>query len=432
MKTLDTESAARLSAAAAAAQIRAGRLSATDLLEACIERIEARDDAVRAWEHLDLAGARAAARRLDAGPQHGVLHGVVVGIKDMIDTAGMPTRYGSPIYAAHQPQEDAACVRRLREAGAIVLGKTVTTEFAAYHAGKTRHPHDPRHTPGGSSSGSAAAVADFQAGIALGTQTSGSTIRPASFNGVLGYKPTFGRFDVAGIKPLAPSLDTLGFLARSFADFDLIGQAFGLAADVPRPARALRVGVCRTDRWLSAEVPMRDAFERTAAKLAAHGAQLSEVVLPSQFDQLHGAHQIVMCREAARAYTYERHAHGARLSAAFRQLLADGLSYAELDEQEAWRQVHACREYFRMVMRDVDVLLTPAAPGEAPSDPVFTGNPVFNRVWTLLGVPCVTFPVDRGAAQLPLGVQVVGPVGGDEALLACAAWMAGHTAVSIG
>jgi Asp-tRNA(Asn)/Glu-tRNA(Gln) amidotransferase A subunit family amidase len=428
MNRHETTNPALLSATAAAALIGEGRLSARDLLDACIERVLERDAAVGAWAHLDLDGARAAAARADSTAHRGPLHGLVLGIKDVIDTADMPTRYGSPIYAEHAPQRDAACVQRLRAAGAILLGKTVTTEFAAYHAGKTRHPLNPQHTPGGSSSGSAAAVADCHVGLALGTQTSGSTIRPASFNGVIGYKPTFGTFDMEGVKPLSPSLDTLGFFSREFADLALIRKALGASVQSVNLKRALRIGVCRTERWMSAEPQMREALERTAATLSEAGAQLGEVVLPRQFDMLHAAHQIVMCREASRVYAYERHAHGAQLSAEFRQLLADGLGYADRDEDEAWRQVHACREYFRMVMRDFDVLLTLAAPGEAPRDLRYTGNPMFNRVWTLLGVPCVTYPVGSGVLGLPLGVQVIGPAGGDDLLLECAAWMQAHAA----
>jgi Asp-tRNA(Asn)/Glu-tRNA(Gln) amidotransferase A subunit family amidase len=431
MKRSSMGNPAVLSASAAVALIADGNLSAAALLDACVERIDAREPTVGAWAHLDLAGARAAARKADRTAPLGPLHGIPIGVKDVVDTAGMPTTYGSPIYASHVPATDAACIRRLRQAGAIVLGKTVSTEFAAYHPGRTTHPFNPLHTPGGSSSGSAAAVADCHVGIALGTQTSGSIIRPASFNGVIGYKPTVGTFDYGGIKALAPSLDTLGLFVREFADLSLMREALGAGALACRVARAPRIGLCRTDRWLSAEPAMRDAVERTARALAAAGAVVDDAVLPQQFDTLQAAHQVVMSREASRGFARELSRHEAQLSSEFRQLLLEGASYTDEDEWSAWREVRACRDYFAMVMRDFDVLLTVAATGEAPRGLGYTGNPMFNRVWTLLGVPCVTYPVGRGGLGLPLGVQVIGPAAGDDLLIACAAWMYGHTGLPI-
>lgn len=418
-----------LSVSAAAGQIARGELRAETLLAACLERIGEREASVGAWAFLDAKNALAHARRLDRMSYRGPLHGIPVGIKDVIDTADMPTTYGSPIYAGHRPARDAACVRQLRQAGAILVGKTVSTEFAAYHPGRTTNPFNAAHSPGGSSSGSAAAVADVHVGLALGTQTAGSVIRPASFNGVIGYKPTLGVFDYQGVKALAPSIDTLGMFVREFSDLMLARQALGIggSAAMERVARAPRIALCRTDRWRAAQPEMHAAFERCAQRLAAAGAHVEEVVLPQQFDTLHGAHQIVMSREATRAFDDELREHASELSPEFLELLQAGSVSSADDERLAWQQVRACREYFAMVMRDFDVMLTPAATGEAPAGLSHTGSPVFNRVWTLLGVPCLTYPVGLGPSGLPLGVQVVGGPHTDERLIACAAWMCEHS-----
>ena len=422
-----TDTPSLLSASADAAMVAREELSVSELLESYIDRVQQRDDAVRAWAHLDLEAARKAAALADAATSHGPLHGVIVGVKDMIDTADMPTEYGSPIYKGHRPKKDAACVQRLREAGAIVLGKTVTTEFAAYHAGKTRNPLNPDHTPGGSSSGSAAAVADFQVGIALGTQTSGSTIRPASFNGVIGFKPTYGVIDTTGFQPLAPSLDTLGLFARDIADLFLVGPSLGLNVTPGALTKPLRIGVCRTKHWNDADLQIRSALEQTAAALTAFGANVRDVVLPRQFDELQTAHQIIMCSEATQVYVRERTEHYEELSLEFRQMIADGLSYSQEQIDQAFKQAKACREYFAMVMRDYDVLLTLPAPGEAPRGLKFTGLPVFNRVWTLLHVPCLTYPVAVSSNRLPLGVQLIGGHGDDQHFLRCAQWIGERT-----
>ncbi|WP_170935890.1 amidase [Pandoraea sp. PE-S2R-1] len=433
MKLPTNADPALLSISAAAASMADGSLDAETLLMACLARIGEREATVGAWAHLDIDRAIEHARRLDRMSRRGPLHGIPVGIKDVIDTGDMPTTYGSPIYARHRPAMDAACVRRLRNAGAIVLGKTVSTEFAAYHPGKTTHPFNAMHSPGGSSSGSAAAVADCHVGLTLGTQTAGSVIRPASFNGVIGYKPSVGAFDYGGVKPLAPSLDTLGMFVRDIDDLTLVQGVLGDAptagaVNEPRPPR---IALCRTDRWVAAQAPMREAVERCASSLAAAGAVIEEVVLPQQFDALHTAHQIIMSREAARGFSHEFAVHKPQLSVEFVEMLQAGLNYSDADEDAAWRQVLACRDYFSMVMRDFDAMLTVACAGEAPRGLAHTGSPVFNRIWTLLGLPCLTYPVGLGPMGLPLGVQVVGERGSDAALLACAAWMFEHTGVTL-
>ncbi|MBK5103147.1 MAG: amidase, partial [Burkholderiales bacterium] len=266
----------KLGAREAAQLIAAGGLGVAELVDACLARIEAREPEVRAWTYLDAEAVRAQARECDAKGPRPPLYGVPVGIKDIIDTADMPTAYGSPIYANHRPAADADCVTRIRAAGGIVLGKTVTTEFAFRHPyGQTRNPHDPEHTPGGSSSGSAAAVADFMVPLALGTQTGGSIIRPASYCGVYGYKPTFDAFSMRGVRPLAPGLDTLGHFARNIDDLALLASVLstGLPAEVPPWTGAPpRVGLAPVPDWESAEAETVNAVRSAAARLEAEGA----------------------------------------------------------------------------------------------------------------------------------------------------------------
>ena len=260
-----------LSATEAAAQIAAGKITAQALLRDCLERIDAREDTVQAWEFIDREAALAQACAADAAPGRGLLHGLPVGVKDLIDTCDMPTSYGSPIYAGHRPAWDAACVALTRAAGGIILGKTVTTEFAVMKPNKTRNPHNPGHTPGGSSSGSAAAVADCMVPLAFGTQTAGSIVRPASFCGVVGYKPTFGLISRVGVKALSDTLDTVGTLARTVPDAALFAAALTGRRELlveKLPALPLRVGICRTYEWKQAQPETVAAFETAAQRMA--------------------------------------------------------------------------------------------------------------------------------------------------------------------
>ena len=267
-----------LSACEAATRLAARDITAEAMARACLARIEERESTVRAWIHLDPDAVLAQARALDAGPVRGPLHGLPLGVKDIIDTADMPTGCGSPIYAAHRPRADAACVALAREAGALVLGKTVTTEFAWFFPGKTANPRDPSRTPGGSSSGSAAAVADQMVPFAFGTQTAGSVIRPASYCGVVGYKPTHGTVSRSGIKTLSESLDTLGVLARSAADAALLIGALSGRALLPAPlSRAPKIALCRTHEWPSAQPETVAALEHAAKSASTAGAQVGEL-----------------------------------------------------------------------------------------------------------------------------------------------------------
>lgn len=416
-----------LSAREAARRIAEGTLTAEALVRACLERIEAREATVRAWAFLDPDHALAQARARDRSRASGPLHGVPVGVKDVFDTADMPTAYGSPIYEGHRPAADAACVALLREAGAVVPGKTVTTEFAAFTPGPTRNPHHSGHTPGGSSSGSAAAVADRMVPLALGTQTAGSVIRPASFCGCVGYKPTYGWIPRTGVKLLAETLDTVGVFARDVPDAALLAAvltgrpALRLPeeAQPPRP----RIAVCRTPEWAHAQPGTQAAIEAAAEALRRAGAAVGEVEpLPEQ-DGLVDAQADIMAYEMARALAYERTQHEARLSPRLRELLQRGLAIAPETYDRALAHAARARAALHRLFGDYDALLVPAAPGEAPAGLEATGDPVFNRAWTLLHVPCLTVSAWWSPAGLPVGVQLVGRVGDDARLLAAARFL---------
>ena len=415
----------RLTASEAARRIAAGKLSSEELVAACLERIRKRDGEVQAWVHCDPDAALAQARAIDKAGSRGTLAGIPVGFKDVIDTADMPTAYNSAIYRGYRPRTDAACVALVRRAGGIILGKTVTTEFASRSPGPTRNPHNLAHSPGGSSSGSAAAVADFMVPLAFGTQTGGSTIRPASYCGIVGYKPSFGTINRAGLKPLAESLDTIGVMARSVEDCALLVHAVSgralpdFSSPLPQPPR---IGLHRTSRWKDASPEAQRALEEAASALAKHGARVRELNLPADFDRLYDEQKLIMNFEAARALAPEYLDHRDLLSAHMQKMIPEYAAMGREPYASAMRHVRECRTVFANVFSDVDVLLTPSAPGEAPEGIQETGSSVFNRNWTLLGVPCVTIPAGRGAKGLPLGVQFVGAYDDDERVLRCADW----------
>ncbi len=421
-------SPARLGANSAAAKIKAGELSSEALVQACLDRAADREPQIRAWSWLDADAALAQARACDraVGPK-GPLHGVPVGVKDVIDTADMPTAYGSAIYKGYHPRADAACVSLARAAGAVILGKTETAEFASIHPAATRNPLAPAHTPGGSSSGSAAAVADFMVPLALGTQTGGSTIRPAAFCGVVGYKPSFNRINRAGLKFSAESFDTIGLFARSVDDIALLAHVMSgqerLGDAELREVKAPRIGLCRTSRWSQASSQMREAIESAAQQMAAAGADVELVELVPDFEQLHEAHALIMQYEAARATAWEYRVHGDLLSPAFHRRMRAGLAIPYERYEGALRQAESGRQDFADVWGELDVLITPSAVDEAPLGLENTGDAVFNRIWTLLGVPCVHLPFGTGTAGLPLGLQVVGRRQDDVATLTCARWI---------
>jgi Asp-tRNA(Asn)/Glu-tRNA(Gln) amidotransferase A subunit family amidase len=412
-----------LSVREAAERIAAGRLTAEALVAAFLDRVAAREEVVGAWQHLDREQALATARRRDGEAPRGPLHGVPVAVKDLIDTVDMPTAYGSPIYRGHRPAADASCVALARAAGAVVLGKTVTTEFACFTPGKTANPHNPAHTPGGSSSGSAAAVAAGMAPLAFGTQTAGSVIRPAAYCGVIGYKPSFGLINRTGVKPLADSLDTIGVMARTVED-----AAFFVGVLTERPAlrrlpplpAAPRFGLYRTPMWDEAEAATAAALDAARAALERAGAEVAELAIALEHEGLNRAQEQIMGFEIARALAHERLEHSAELSPALAQLLDAGLAVGADAYDRAQAEAAAARDRLPAFFGNCDAVLVPAAPGEAPLGLGATGNPVFNRMWTLLGVPCVTLPAHRGESGLPIGVQLVGRIGDDARLMAAA------------
>jgi Asp-tRNA(Asn)/Glu-tRNA(Gln) amidotransferase A subunit family amidase len=414
-----------LSAAEAARRIARRELSSVSLVNTCLERIAARERDVQAWAFFDPELARSQARKLDRETPRSLLHGVPVAIKDVIDTCDMPTEYGSPIYRGHRPPWDAACVAQLRQAGCVILGKTVTTEFANNHPSRTRNPRKLTHTPGGSSSGSAAAVADQMVPLALGTQTGGSTIRPASYCGTVGHKPSFGSINRAGLKFVAESLDTIGIFARSAEDVGLAAHVLTgrPMPDLAAPPRPPHIGLCRTPRWQEADSAMRAAVEAAAAVAAKAGARVTDFEMPAGSERLFDEHTIVMQYEEARAFAWEYAHHRGEISDTLLPRVEEGLRCPRAAYDAARALARDCRRRFADRMREVDFLLTPGAAGEAPEGYATTGSSLFNRVWTLLGVPCVSIPHGTGPRGLPLGVQLVGAFDADMELLAWAGWM---------
>ena len=403
----------------ALAGLRDGGLTPQNLLDRCFARIQAREEAVGAWQTIDEPATRRIAGMNLVGP----LAGLPVGVKDIIDTADLPTGYGSQAFIGHRPGSDAACVAALRYAGAVVLGKTVSTEFASMHPGKTRNPHDLKHTPGGSSSGSAAAVADGMVPVALGTQTAGSVIRPGSFCGVVAYKGSYGWTDTAGIHPLAPSFDTLGFYARAVADIAPVRAALAKGARDRVTARKPMIGLCRTPQWGLAGPGTRRVVKSAFEKLRAAGATTFEVVCPPSWNDLVETHRRFMLREMPAIFEKIIAKHGAKISAGFKQQVEEGASISA-DEAAVLAQAIADRrgDFARMIGRG-EIWLTPAAPDEAPEGIERTGDPLFNRLWTLLGGPLMSIPAGKGAKGLPIGVQLVGAPGADDDLLDAAAWV---------
>ncbi len=420
-----------LGAAAAAREIAAGRTSSEAVVEACLARIARREETVRAWAFLDpgraLAEARARdAEKRDATQQNpGPLHGVPIGIKDIFDTADMPTGMGSPIYAGRRPGADAAAVALLRAAGAVILGKTVTAEFAGTHPGPTTNPHDPARTPGGSSQGSAAAVADRMIPAALGTQTGGSVLRPSSYCGIVGFKPTFGTFNRAGIKFAAESLDTIGLHARTLEDIALlrdvlIGAAPGGIAPLDEPPR---IGVCRTPAWHLAEPATVEALEAAEAAIRAAGAAVETLDLPPAFDPLSDARRTINDYERARAMAHEWRTDRDRLSPAMQRTVAAGFSIAWTDYRAAQARTAECRKRLDRLFAGCDALLAPAVNGEAPVGLAYAGDPAFQALWTMLHAPAITLPTHRGPNGMPVGLQLVARRGADDLLLSVAAWV---------
>ena len=411
-----------LSALDLARRIERGELPVAAVLGACADAIAAREAEIGAFAALDLAGAerqaKISAQTLAALP----LRGLPVGVKDIIETVDFATSYGSPIYAGHRPASDASIVSMIRRAGGIVIGKTVTTPFAYLDPGKTRNPRNPAHTPGGSSSGSAAAVAAGMVPIALGTQTGGSIIRPAAFCGVAGFKPSFRLLPTAGIKCFSWSLDTAGMFAASVADVAFAAAAISGRDLLVEEVAAVppRIALTRTQQWSDASDAMRTAVEAAARAAAAKGAQVRELELPAIFDEASQAFATIQSYEGWRAYAFEYDHHRDRLPPRLRDLL-DKAAAITPDAYDAARRVaKRARQTLNQLATDIDVLLTPSAATAAPKGLDFLGSPSFNRLWTLMGVPCINVPGLADADGMPLGVQIVGRFARDRTALAAA------------
>lgn len=400
--------------------ISAGSLRASDLVEISLAAIAAREPVVRAWEHVDAAGARALACTQDEGPVTAPLHGIPIGIKDVIDTADMPTAYGSNAYAGFRPAADASCVSILRAAGAVIIGKTMSTEFASVAPNRTTNPHNAEHTPGGSSSGSAAAVAAGMVKAALGTQTAGSVIRPAAYCGVVGYKPSFGLIDRTGVKTLAQSFDTIGTFTTSVRDAALLTSVLAGRSDLRQldPDHVPRIGIYQPPWAIHALPAQQSALAHVNAVLSRHGFDVAEVRPIEGFDGLLAAQQDVMDWDMVHALHYELHVLAGKIDPITRDALKGRRERMSARACDA-AQVHLVktRDALHAAMERFDILLVPPTHGEAPKGLSSTGSSDFNRGWTALGVPCLNIPVGKGPAGLPLGVQLIGKLHDDAAVL---------------
>ena len=432
-----------LSATDAARAVREGAIGAGQLAEACLARVREVDGQVQAWAHIDpehvLVQARARDADRSAGQPLGPLHGIPVGIKDIIDTGDLPTEDGSVLHAGRTPARDATVVAMLRAAGAVIMGKTVTTELATYTPGKTRNPHNPEHTPGGSSSGSAAAVASGMVPLAIGSQTNGSVIRPAAFCGVYGYKPTHGLIPRGGVLKLSRTLDHMGIFARTLEDIALAAeQLVGhdpldpdtrpraripfVATAGEEPPLPPMIAFVKGPAWQLAEEETKEAFAELVSVL---GDRVVEIELPESVSQAHDWHRTIMEAEMAANLDAEWEKGRARMSDALRAQLARGREIKALDYQRACARIPLINEGFEEIFDRCDAIVTPAAPGTAPGMES-TGDPAFCTLWTLCGMPALNLPLMRGGNGLPLGVQLVGRRDGDARLLRTARWLAGQ------
>lgn len=407
----------KLTVAKASIGIASGELTSEALVGACLERITERDQTIRAWCSIEPELAIASAVSRDNEARRSPLHGIPFGVKDIIETRILKTTYGNRRYNNHVAASDAQIVKDLETLGAVVLGKTVTTEFAYYSPGPTRNPNNPEHTPGGSSSGSAAAVADFQVPFAIGTQTAGSMIRPGSFNGIVALKPSFGMLPCQGVHTLSASLDTLGLFSRSIGDQRLLLTALAPHLRIENSREKPKIAVCKTAWWEEADQEMKSAFTDYTLALKEAGFECVNYDLSSIFHELAEAQLTIMALEASRALSEEYTDHCASLSKHTIDLIEKGLSVS-LD-REVWARNLTARAHYRLqsVFENFDAILTPSAKGAAPVGIENTGDPVFNRIWTLLGLPCITYPIKKNPRNLPLGVQLVAPFGQDHSLI---------------
>jgi Asp-tRNA(Asn)/Glu-tRNA(Gln) amidotransferase A subunit family amidase len=403
----------RLGAKEAARLIERGELNAQSLVASCLERIAAREPEVRAWAWLDEKQALSQLQSV-AGP----LHGVPVGVKDVFDTFDMPTQHGSRIYLGHRPRADSAPVALTRRAGGVILGKTVTAEFATFVPNVTRNPHDLSRTPGGSSSGSAAAVADFMVPLAFGTQTAGSVIRPGSYCGVVAYKPTYNTLPRAGVHPNADTLDTVGVYGRSVEDVAFFTAALTGRGELITSIERPRIAMCRTWEWEHVQPEMAACFEQTQKRL-----QAPELALPAAFKALRAAHASILRYEGARSLADEYRRFPELMDPALRKRCEEGYAIDGREYAAALLLAQRIRAQLAEAFGDYDVLLAPAATGEAPLGLSSTGDVAMNVVWTLLHTPAVSVPAGKSPNGMPLGLQAIGRIGDDARTLAAATWI---------
>lgn len=431
-----------MTAVQAVTAIREGDVTSEELVSACLDHIDETEETVQAWIYLDRDHALTQAKKADlarkSGFPMGPLHGVPVGIKDIFDTDDMPTEDGTVLHAGRRPMGDATVVAQLREAGAVIMGKTVTTELAVYGPGKTRNPRNPEHTPGGSSSGSAAAVAANMVPLAVGTQTNGSVIRPAAYCGVVGYKPSHGLVSRTRVLRQSPPLDTVGVFARTVEDAALLAETIMGYDDrdaAMRPAaRATLVKTAmseppvepdiafvKTPVWDQADEDTRGAFEELAEHL---GERITEVALSDTFDDVHEWHRRIMEADLAKNFRIDEEKGRDKITSVLCEMLDRGKAVSAIEYNTAVDQVLACNDILDEVFERYDAIITPATMGTAPQGLGSTGSPIFCTIWTYCGMPAVTLPLLEGSNGLPMGVQLVGPRGDDARLLRSARWLA--------
>lgn len=409
-----------LSATEAASRIARGEITSEALVHDCLDRIQARDQDIHAWTHLDPDYALEQARACDRAPAPaGPLHGIPVGVKDVIDTFDMPTEYGSSTYRGHRPAKDSLCVAALRQAGAVILGKTTTTQFAGPIPVGVRNPNDLARTAGVSSSGSAAAVADFMTPLANGTQTGGSVIMPAAFCGVVGYKASLDGLDRSGIPRLKPTLDTLGYFARSAEDIALVYGALSHVA-VPEDPGKPRIGLCRTMHWDEAEPASQAAFEGAALKLSKAGLAVRDIALPTLFEEIDQAFFVIVNVEVLRVMEAELRDHLDEMNPWLREKAASKDRWRDEDYKQALSTAAEARSALGHLFDEVDILLTLPSAGEAPFDHESEVVSTFSRIWTLMHGPTITLPSGVGPNSMPLGVQLIARTGEDARLIAYA------------
>ena len=437
----------QMGASEAAEAIREGNLTSEELVSACLAQIEARDEQVGAWAHLDSALAMNQARDADQaredGKALGPLHGVPVGVKDIFDTHDLPTEDGTSLHSGRQPLIDATVVSFLREAGAVIMGKTVTTELACYGPGKTTNPHNPERTPGGSSSGSAAAVAAHMVPLAVGTQTNGSVLRPASYCGVHGFKPTHGRISRHGVLPLSRPLDQIGVFGRSVEDVATAAERLMIYDELdpdmevrtrPKLAQTAleeppvvpHLAFVKTPVWDQADEDVQGGF----AELVEHlGESATEEELPNIFNNAVEWHRTIMEADIARNLQDEYDRGKDKLSSTLREMIERGRKVLAVDYNRAVENKLMLNALLGQIFEKYDAILTPAATGEAPAGLDSTGSPIFCTIWTLCGTPAISLPILEGSGGMPIGVQLVGPVGDDARLLRTARWLEGAASV---